>query len=255
MPAQAASPATYGVTISATSPNYPGAVHGKVLGFALVIYKDTKENANTATVSGNVTGASSGDTATLLAKPFGAASFKPAPVQPVTLTGAPSQSLAFGVQPSVATTYEIQVTTGATVDATSAHQTVYVTETGGINHLKEKCHGLKCTITYRLYEILPSSGRITESKKHIYLYQMFFTGTTPAKSFTLATSATASKAVKINAGEFENVITFHVKFRNRTQHWLPASCTKDSENLDGLGLPGRHGCGAKRFSSKAVYLG
>ena len=116
-PAAQASPATVGVTISATSPHYPGNVHGKVLGFALVVYKGGKAT-NTAVISGNVSGAAVNDTATLLAKPFGAkSSTKAAP--PMTLSGVASQPYSFSVKPSLATHYEVQVKTGTTVDKTS----------------------------------------------------------------------------------------------------------------------------------------
>jgi hypothetical protein len=252
-PAAQASPAAYGVTISATSPHYPGAVHGKVVGYALVVYKTPTKNLNTAVISGNVTGASSGDTATLFAEPFGAKTFTATGTR-VSLTGAASQAYAFNVQPSLATHYKVEVMTGTTVDAQSAVETVYVSAAGAENHLTEKCRGLSCTFTYRLYVGLPSSAYRTEVGKHIYLYQALFFGKNPT-AYSLVPSATAAKAKKVNAGEFYSLITFHVKFRNHSQKWAPASCTKDTESRDGLGLPGKHGCGAKRFSAKTVYLG
>ncbi len=251
-PAAQASPATVGVTISATSPHYPGNVHGKVLGFALVTYKGGKAS-NTAVISGTVTGALANDTATLLAEPFGAKTFKPA-APPVTLTGAASQPYSFSVKPSLATHYEVQVKTGTTVDKTSVQQTVYVTAGEAENHFTEKCRGLSCTITYRLYVSLAHSAYATEAGKHVYLYDSFFFGKLPT-TFFLVPKATASKARKVNAGAFYNLITFHVKFRSPSQKWLPASCSKDTESRDGLGLPGHHGCGEKRFSAKTVYLG
>ena len=252
MPAQAASAATYGVTISATSPNYPGAVHGKVDGYALVIYKTSFKHWNTGVITGDVTGATSGDMATLLAEPFGAKSFTPA-ATPITLTGTASQPYSFSVQPSLATTYEVQVTTGATVDATSAQSTVYVSAGGSTNHSRKHCSRTSCTYSYRLYQTMPSSAYNTEVKKHLYMYLLVGHPNFP-KYFSLSTSARASKARKINAGEYEQVLTFHVKLRGRTQ-WIAASCTRDSESRDGLGLPGKHGCGNKRFSITTAYLG
>jgi hypothetical protein len=105
-----------------------------------------------------------------------------------------------------------------------------------------------------LFEVLPRSGYNTEVNKHVYLYDIVFY-TAPPKFINLVPSATAAKARKISAGEFERSITFHVKFRNRHWHWLPVSCNKDTETRDGLGLPGRHGCGDKRLSIKIVYAG
>ena len=45
--AQAASPGAYSVTISAASPHYPGAVHGKVDGYALVAYRVSHKHIDT----------------------------------------------------------------------------------------------------------------------------------------------------------------------------------------------------------------
>ena len=109
------------------------------------------------------------------------------------------------------------------------------------------------TFTYRLYVSLARSAYATEVGKHVYLYDAFFLK--QPTTFTLVPKATASKARKVNAGEFYNLITFHVKFRSRSQSWVPASCSKDTESRDGLGLPGHHGWGEKRFSAKTVYLG
>ena len=251
-PAAQASPATYGVTISATSPHYPGASHGKVLGFALVVYKATKGSVNTAVISGNVTGAMSGDVATLYAEPFGTKSFT-STGSTVNLTGVASQAYSFAVKPSLATKYEVKVTTVATLDATSAVQTVYVTEGGSTTRENKKCSGTKCTVTYREYEVLPSSAYKTEVKKHLYLYDTVIYRTVP-KYIYLSGSAKASKARKVNAGEFVRALTFHVTIR-RGGFFIGVSCSKDTETVDGLGLPGKHGCGLKRFSSKATYLG
>lgn len=250
--AQAASPSTYGVTISATSPNYPGAVQGKVDGFALVIYKTSFKNWNTGVISGTVTGALSGDVATLLAEPFHAKSFTAAAT--MTLSGAPSEPYSFSVKPSLATKYEVQVTTGSTVDATSAQQTVYVSAGGSATHQRKHCSRTVCTYSYRLYQTMPSSAYNTEVKKHLYLYLLVGHPNFP-KYFDLSTSAKASKARKINAGEFERILTFYIKIRGNTR-WISASCTKDNEGSDGLGLPlKRHNCGAKRLSITTVYVG
>ena len=37
--------------------------------------------------------------------------------------------------------------------------------------------------------------------------------------------------------------------------WKLNYCTRDSESLDGLGLPGHHGCGDPTVSASAPYLG
>jgi hypothetical protein len=251
--AQAASSATPTISITATSPHYPGAVHGKVDGFAVAIYKTSFKHFNTALISGTVTGALANDTATLLAEPFGAKTFTPA-APPVTLTGAASEPVSFNVVPSLATRYKVQVMTGTTVTATSAAQTVYVTEGLNATHFRQKCTRTVCTFTYRLFELMPRSAYNTEVKKHLYLYERVGRPTLP-RFFSLTTSAKASMARKINAGEFERNLTFFIKLGRGTTRWNTSQCTKDTESRDGIGLPGHHGCGAKRFSAKAIYLG
>jgi hypothetical protein len=252
MPAQAASPAVQSVTISATSPNYPGAVHGKVDGFAVAIYKTSFRHWNTALISGTVSGAVANDTATLLAKPFGAKTFTPTGT-PITLTGG-SQPISIKVVPSLATVYEVQVMTGPTVDATSNPQTVYVTQGVNSNHARKSCSRTTCTFSYHFFELMPSSAYNTEVKKHVYLYERVGYPRLP-KFFTLSTTAKASRARRINAGEFERLLTFYIKLRNGGAAWFTLACTKDTESRDGIGLPGSHGCGAKRVNAKAPYIG
>ena len=128
MPAQAqeASPATYGATIAAASPHTPGAVNGKVDGYPLVYYRVTYRQESTATISGDFTGAADGDVVTLLAEPFGANAFAPTGT-PITLSSPVATTpYSFAVQPSVATKYEVQVSTSGTIDVTSTAVTVYV---------------------------------------------------------------------------------------------------------------------------------
>jgi hypothetical protein len=256
VPAEAASaaPTIYGVTINATSPHYPSAVHGKVDGFALVVYKTPTNNLNTATISGAVTGASSNDVATLLQEPFGAKTFTPTGT-PVTLTGAASQNYSFSVQPLVATKYEVQVTTSTTTDVTSAIQTVYVTE-GGTGSSATHCSHFHCTTTAKSFIKLPAAAYKTESVKRWFLYFVIIGKTLP-KTVPLAKNATASKARKINAGEYEVIFTFKytTHISKPQNHILTFGCTRDTETKDGFGLPGRHHCGDKRLSILDAYVG
>ncbi len=119
IPAQAATQASYHVTIGARGTAF-GSVKGKVAGRALVAYKAAGHDRGT--VSGTVTGNLAGDVVSLRARPFRATTFK-ATGQQVTLTAAGTGSYSFSVQPSLATSYQVQVSTTAgattTVDATS----------------------------------------------------------------------------------------------------------------------------------------
>lgn len=257
VPAGAASTA-YGVTINATS-HYPSAVKGKVYGDALVIYRVRHDHWNAATISGQVTGAASGDVATLLAEPFGGSSFAPAGT-PVTLTGGSSQSYSFTVTPSLATQYEVQVSTGSTVDATSAAQTVYVTEGFGsqASDSKTTCSHGHCKTSWKVYTLLPASAYKTEAPKRWYFY--YALDPKLPRDFPryvrIVKTGHSTKARSIKGGyEVTLSFTFATRLKDPARDLIAEACTKDTERTDGLGLPQHHGCGGKRLSTSARYVG
>ena len=256
IPAASASTTTGGIiTISATSPHYPGLKakdHGLVDGFPIVVYKATKKSANTGVISGNVTTTATTDTATLLAEPFGAKTYA-AVGTPVTLT--PSSGgvapYSFNVTPSLATKYKVQVS-GAD-SAVSAVKTVYVTEGGHIADIKAHRSGSTIKFSFRLYVVLPAAALKHEIGKHWYEYLAVGYPKLP-KNATLSKTATVSKAKKVNSGEYYR--TFGYSFRLKANaNPDPIECVKDTETKDGMGLPGHHSCGAKRVSTSTIYLG
>jgi hypothetical protein len=70
-------------------------------------------------------------------------------------------------------------------------------------------------------------------------------------------NASASKAHKVTALSYRVTFTFHytTHIANPGDYVIALGCTKDTESKDGLGLPGHHGCGAKRISLLAPYFG
>jgi hypothetical protein len=256
IPAATASTAATSVSINATSPHYPGLRakdHGKVFGYAIVVYKATVDSENTGVVSGKVTNASSGDEATLTAEPFGAKSFK-AVGTPVALTpnSAGVARYSFNVSPSLATQYKVQVS--GTNTATSGVASVYVTEGGRITDIKAHASGKKISFSFRLYIELPPSALNTEIGKHWYEYLAVGYPNFP-KYASLSKSATVSKAKKVKAGEYYRTFSYSFRARNDKANPDPIECVKDTESRDGLGLPGHHGCGAKRVLTSPLYLG
>jgi hypothetical protein len=249
IPAASASPAAYTISITAHSSL------SKVSGHTLVVYRGA--GYNTATISGTVDGAVTGDVATLWARPFGASGFT-ATTDTVALspdTETPTvASYSFVVGPARASAYEVQVTTGTTVDVTSGTQTVYVTAGGKLTDSHKKCTSSTCTSSFKVWEYVPAAALKTESKKHFYLYLAVGYPKLP-KNFTLSKTATASKVKKINSGEFELLLTFHITLHHGAASWESTFCTKDTESKDGMGLPGSHGCGDKYVSMKAKYVG
>jgi len=255
--AQARSAAS--ITINATSPHYAGNVNGEVDGHALVVYKAAKK-ANAATISGNVTPSATGasDTAQLMAEPFGTTKYK-AVGSPVTLTPGSNgvAPYSFTVKPSLATHYKVKV--AGTDTAVSNAATVYVTTGAKVPkkyvHVKCNTSVTRCVISLREYTLLPASAYRTESGKHVYLYMAIGDPTLP-KNYTLSNSATASKAKRVNRGEFWRTLTWTIRGHfNANTVPDPNACTKDTESKDGMGLPGHHGCGNKRVPTSAIYLG
>ena len=243
------------ITINATSPNYPGLRakdHGLVDGHAIVVYKATANNENTGVVSGKVTTHNTGDTATLMAKPFGASGYSPAGTQALTPNSNGIARYSFNVTPSLATQYKVQVSGQDT--ATSTVAPVYVTEGGRIAGIRASCNRTTCRVSFRLYLLMPASALRHEIGKHWYEYLAVGYPRIP-KVARLSTSATVSKATRIGSSQYMRKFTYVFPIGNGNPNPDPIECVKDTESKDGMGLPGSHGCGAKRISTSVIYLG
>jgi hypothetical protein len=245
IPAASASTAAYSVTIGAHS-SFP-----KVSGHTLVVYK--AKGFRAATISGSVAGAVPGDVATLWSEPFGAKAFT-ATTSTATVTTDP-QPYSFSVTPSLATAYEVQVTTGTTVDVISSPVTVYVTEGGRLTGAHKHCTSTTCTFSYNAWENVPAGlAYKTETHKKFYLYLAVGYPKLPSR-FTLDKGAKASKVKKISSTEFKVTFTWYITLHHGGANWNTTFCTKDTESKDGMGLPGSHGCGNKHLSTKVIYIG
>jgi hypothetical protein len=245
---QAAAPVS--ITIAAKSP-LP-----KITGYTLVEFRAGSDAD--ATVRGTVTGAASGATATLLARPFGASGYAPSG-RPVTLGASPA-AYSFPVRPQRATSYEVRVAApgGGKVLGTSAPVTVYVGASGVLTGSRH-CGRPVCHIKLHVWVKVPASAYRIEAAKHWYLYSRLRLNAhhVPGrlKVLELNSKATASRPRKLHAYEF--LVTLHFTFRigRDAYRWQVNFCTKDSEHADGLGLPGRHGCGSKWIPVRPRYLG
>jgi hypothetical protein len=253
----------YSVTIAATSPNFPGASHGKVDGYAAVVFGtrpsayNLTKNWHVATISGKVSGAMAGDVATLFAEPFGTSVFTSTGKQ-VTLPSAGTDSYSFSVQPQRATHYRVEVTTDTTTfDTESAARTVYVVLEAVPGKVKTHCTSGHCKITSELKLLVPAAAYKTESVKHWYFYFGLDTPPKFPKYLRLDRSASAKKAHKLSSGEFEVAATvpFNSTLAHPQDYALWTFCLKDAESRDGIGLPGHHGCGAAKVKTLAAYVG
>jgi hypothetical protein len=248
--------AQVGVTISTASSFV------QVGGDTMVRYGGTAA-AGTATVSGTVTGIPAGVKSvvvTLLSEPFGASDFTSTGKQ---YTGQASDGTAgysFSVSPgsNLATGYEAQVSyAGATTTTISAAQTVYVipqvTAVTTACTTRPICHGL-LTVTAKY----PSTVFANEAAKTWYTYAGIRTSatTTPAGPATLRRYGTPARVVTDPAtGTSHFTVPFMFVLGHGGYQWKLNYCTRDSESLDGLGLPGHHGCGDVTVSASAPYLG
>jgi hypothetical protein len=248
-PAQAASSA-YAIAIGVKTHMAP------VTGYSLVAYRYGKYA--TAAISGTVSGAASGDVTTLLAEPFGTKAFSPVGA-PITITQ-PSQGYSFSVSPSLATKYEAQVTTGQTVDGTSPIKIIYVMLYGAASG-PAKCSATECVMRWKSYTAVPASAYKAETAKRDYLYlgvrrSNGRVSSVPPRYLTLSPISTATRPRRISSTRYEQVLTFRIPLdgkKNAT--WWPASCTKNTESEDGIGLPGHHDCGDRRVRWSQWYLG
>jgi hypothetical protein len=203
-------------------------------------------------VSGKVTTRATNDTATLLAKSFGTKTYRSVATAALTPNSGGVARYAFNVTPSLATAYKVKVS--GTDSAVSGVVTVWVTTGGRSAGTHQRCSRTRCTFSFRLYVVLPSSALRKEMRKHWYEYLAVGYPRLP-KVFTLSTTARVSKPTRINSGEYMRKFTYFIPLRNGGAAWIPTACVKDTESSDGLGLPGHHGCGARHISRSALYVG
>jgi hypothetical protein len=251
--ASAARPAASAVSITLTTKSKLP----KVTGDTLVLFRSG--NDAVATISGSVTGAAAGDTATLLAEPFGATKYVPVG-SPLKLGSGSAVPYSFRVTPLLATSYEVRVATSAGKKlGTSAPGTVYVTGSGAVTGSRH-CRRPVCHITLHLWLKVPATAYKTEAAKHVYLYSRLRLAAkhVPAlpKVLELNRKATASRPDKLHAYEFKITVRFAFDIGEHSAYrWRVNFCTRDSESADGLGLPGQHGCGKKWIKAEPAYLG
>jgi predicted outer membrane repeat protein len=241
-------PFAYGVTIAARS-NY------EVKPYTLVVYHDRAVHDglrwDQAKISGRISGAGTGDVAALYAKPFGAKNYS-ALGKTIRLSGISPERYSFTVAPTLATAYQVRVTTAPKTDAMSTVVAVYVSSYGAVTRPHVHCSAGSCTASYREYKIIPASAYKTEAAKHWFFY--FELGQRHPKYLFLDNAARTSKPRKVKATEFSVTFTFTYT-GSATSYWWAEGCVQDSLSRDGLGLPGHHGCGAKRIRFSARYIG
>ncbi len=251
VPAQAATPT---ITVAATSSN------PTVTGDVFVYYLGGQYGS--ARIYGTITGATAGEVATLYAQRFPYTTAA-RPVHSVTLSATgPTAKYSFTVAPTLATRYQVKVfarKSATTPLATSPRQNLYVVGNGYYTGGKT-CGGPACRETFHIRMVVPSSTLSVEMSKPFYPYfgiNLSTTGTPPPPRWLYlnAGNASVSGARRISASEFEITVTYSFTIGDDGYYFDWNACAKDTLSTDGLGLPGSHGCGARRILRTVSYLG
>jgi hypothetical protein len=249
VPAQAATPT---ITVAAASNNSP------VTGYVFVVFQGGKYG--TARIHGAITGAAAGETATLYARrfPYTRAA---APVRSITLSTTGTTTYSFTVTPTLATRYKVELfarKSATTPLAVSPTQNVYVASNGWVTG-RDTCGQPVCHLKYHLYSVVPSSALGVEMSKPVYPYFAINFGASsngpPRWLYLNGGNASVSSAHRVSANVFVNILTFSFTVGSNSYYWGWTVCVKDTVSTDGLGLPGSHGCGARRVLGTAYYLG
>jgi hypothetical protein len=219
-----------------------------------------------AQVSGRVRGVNAGEVARLYAQPFPFRQ-KAKPVgSPIALRPAgqaATASYAFLVTPTLATRYRVEVFASVSTPTPlvrSEATTVYVAYSASAASPKA-CARPTCDSNLSIDVIVPPSTMSTEIAKHWYVYfglSLSTTSATPSAPATLTEGegeARAGTAKQLSADEFTVPVSFRFNVGKNGYNWLWNACTQDSEPVDGLGLPGTHGCGTKTIAATVAYLG
>jgi len=251
VPARAATPT---ITVAATS-SFP-----RVTGDVFVVFEGGKYGS--ARIHGTLAGATTGEVATLYAQRFPYTTAAK-PVSSITLSATgPTTGYSFAVAPTLATRYQVKVfarKSATTPLATSPGQNIYVLADGYYTGGKT-CGGPACRETFHIYTVVPGSTLGVEMSKPLYAYfglNLSATGTPPQPRWLYlnAGNASVSGARQISATEFETTVTYSFTIGNDGYYFGWATCAKDTLSRDGLGLPGSHGCGARRVLWSTAYLG
>jgi hypothetical protein len=231
-----------------------------VTGDVYVVYRDGKYAS--AEIRGDIKGTTSGEVAQLYAQQFPHRR-APVPAGSVILhqTGT-TASYSFRVTPSLATRYKVELFQDSAATpplASSASITIYVTLAATTGN-GQKCRRPVCREAFPMHVLVPAPALRTEIAKPWYPYfglNLAPKKTPPAPRWLLrgAGHPHVTAARRVSPGAFELTITYSFRIGNKAYYWNWATCTRDTEAVDGIGLPSHHNCGDPRVLASAAYLG
>jgi hypothetical protein len=189
---------------------------------------------------------------------------------------------AFTVTPTRATRYHVELFSGSSVTtplARSRTLALYVAK-NVVSGALPACHRVLCEPVVHLHVFVPASAMGQELRKRWLTYSGLAVAKTTGAIPAAAPSPRAKPAgarpagvtpprrlvldeghpklsppYRISATEFGVTIAYLFAVGPLHYSFRFAACTPDTEAQDGLGLPGRHGCGARTLTSPGSYLG
>ena len=226
----------------------------------------TYQGATTANaqLSGEIKDAGRGYVARLYAQPFPYTA-KPTPVASVSLHSKDKKApYLFQVTPAVATRYHVSVfqsRKGRRTLASSPTATVYVVPS--VSHgSAQSCSRPTCHETFTLNVLVAAQAISSEISKPWYIYFGLSHSKSAAKPPAPAVlqlgagSPHVSPPRQVSGDEFVVTVTFSFPLGRKGGYtWLWGACTQGSVAMDGIGLPGPHGCGGKTIPVVHSYLG
>jgi hypothetical protein len=239
------------VTLTATTKN-PVVTGDTWVTFARAGYSE-------ATLQGTASGVAVGAVAKLLAQAF---PYQTAPRVVATsalAVAGTSAPFSFSVAPQLSTHYAVEVlasSVATTAEGTSTTLTVYATSTGSGSNA-ESCRASRCTLTVHLTTVVPPSTIGVERRKHEFTYLDLVTtasGVRPTPTTYALVNATV-RGPTVTGRDLHYVLTIAYREPRDAYWFFWEACTRDTLSLDGLGLPGHHGCGDRTFVATSPYLG
>ena len=231
-----------------------------VNGDVYVVYHTTEQQ--NAEVSGRVTGAAGGEVAKLYAQqfPFRAASAEVGSVSLHPVGG--TAAYTFKVTPTLETRYRVELFrngTSATPIGVSAVKAIYVSLGEEVSKAQD-CSSSVCYESALVTYLAPPSALKTEMSKTPFVY--FGISLTKAKKdppsprlLSLGAGHAAAVATQqTSATVFLITVSFTFTVGNDFWEAEYAVCLKNTVTIDGIGLPGSHGCGAQRIPYPTGYL-
>ena len=210
---------------------------------------------------GTVTGATSGMVLRFYADVFPYASGWQ-PIAQRVLHNNGTNDYNFTATPALATRYKLELfqdASSTTPLVVTKSTTVYLLANYRHSPIRKCAHPI-CRQLIRVFVSVPPTTLATEIAKRVYAYFNYTVashGTPPALQWLYKGIGHLhlTRSRQVAAGQFKYTISFWFRINNDRSRWLLATCSKDTERIDGLNLPGHHGCGSRRVFANTPYIG